>query len=484
MSQKRASETHLGVEVGKGFVAKLVGAVFGFVGTIIFARLLGPTDFGGFYLLLSIVKVAKRPIDGISAATRKRFAEVDSLRNELIGTQFLSTIGLIMILILVSYPIRNTLQNYTGLDNPIFLMAILLTAIAAFGSFQDFLTSIGQIGIQTWIDTARSILTFSAQLVFVFVGFGATGMAYGLSFGTIILVPVTHYYLKVLPIMPSHETVRSVWSFARYSIPSSFVGKAYDRFDILLLGLLSTQAVAGHYEVAFKLTLPTMFIAGLAGSGLMARVSEFESKGQIPTADITNTLSFASLFAIPCLAGAIAISKAVVVTLYGPAFAPAAILLIGLALYRVIQTQTNVFIDIIEGLDMPEWDFRISSVALIVNIILGILLFLEFGPIGVVLATVIAEITRYITLRRLIITETDARLISKPLLKQIIAASAMFLFVDRVQEIIAIRSWIELSLLIVIGGVIYFGLLLIISSRFRVTIRDIIQQFLHSYNLN
>jgi hypothetical protein len=51
----------LGLEVSKGFLGKVVQAGFGFVGAIIFARVLGPTGFGGFFLLLSLVEISKRP---------------------------------------------------------------------------------------------------------------------------------------------------------------------------------------------------------------------------------------------------------------------------------------------------------------------------------------------------------------------------------------------------------------------------------------
>ena len=68
-----ASEVNASFEVGKGLIAKIVMAVIGFSGTILFARLLGASDFGGYYLLLMIAEFLKKPVDGWSVAAKKRY---------------------------------------------------------------------------------------------------------------------------------------------------------------------------------------------------------------------------------------------------------------------------------------------------------------------------------------------------------------------------------------------------------------------------
>lgn len=65
-----AGDMNLGLEVAKGFVAKMIQAVRGFVGAILFARILGPASFGGFYLLLSLVQLSDRPVQGIGTQRR------------------------------------------------------------------------------------------------------------------------------------------------------------------------------------------------------------------------------------------------------------------------------------------------------------------------------------------------------------------------------------------------------------------------------
>lgn len=483
MTRKQAGDMALGVEVGKGFVAKIIMAAFGFAGTIIFARVLGPTSFGGFYLLLSLVELSKRPISGVGTAIEKRYAEADTAREELVGAQLVFLLVALIVVVIGVFALGSPLVSYTGLQTAPALFVLLFAAVATFPVYQNLLVSIGHLGVETWIDMVRSILTFTAQLLFVLAGYSAAGMAYGLSIGTFLLFPVTHYYLRTLPAMPSWETLRSVWSFARYSIPSVIVGKAYDRFDILLLGALATPAVAGQYEVAYKLTVPAMFIAGLSGAGLMAKVSNLDSKGEDASQDISNTLAFSSLLSIPLFFGALAIAETTVVTVYGPEYRPAAALLIGLTLYRVIMTQSTVLVSIINGLNIPQDQLAASTVALIINIPLGIGLYFQMGALGVVVATVFAEVVRYAMLFRKIRQQTDATLLPRSLLEQVIAGAVMFLAVDAAERFIAIRSWVEFAGLLGIGGAVYVGILVVLSRHFRVTIRSILRQMLSEVNL-
>ena len=55
-----AANTSLSRETLGGTIAQFVMAAIGFVGTIIFARWLGPSAFGGVYLLFALVKFADR----------------------------------------------------------------------------------------------------------------------------------------------------------------------------------------------------------------------------------------------------------------------------------------------------------------------------------------------------------------------------------------------------------------------------------------
>lgn len=470
------SDVSLGGETAKATLAKFTMAATGFVGTVLFARILGPTSFGGFYLLFGLVKLADRPINGWGIAAKKRFSEVSDYDRELLGSVFVAVAGWTVVVLAGAAVFAGWLQSYTGLDEAPILLAVLLLSVSLYEPLEKLVQARGLVGTATWTDALRSYLTLPLQIGFVLYGLGAAGMAYGLAGASLLVVPLLLHYIGVSLAIPTRETVRSLWEYARYSIPSNFFGTVYDRFDILLLGLMLTPAAAGQYEVAAKLTLPAVFVATTAASGLMSRVSNLHSQGENVEPDISNTLAFASILSIPIFFGALAIPKPLVVTIYGGEYAAAASLLVGLALYRVVRTQSAPMVQAVNGLDIPDVNMRLSFVTLVLNVVLGVVLVYLFGAIGVVVATVVAESLRYVVLSLLLKRKLpNLTLFPRTLLEQIGMGAAMFVVVAVAHSVVTVRSWLDLTLLLALGAGVYGLGLLAISGQLRHTIGSVLR---------
>lgn len=373
----------LGREVSLGFVAKVIQAALGFAGAILFARILGPSGFGGFYIVLSVVQIADRPVRGWARGTKKRFAEAGADRRRLYGAQMLVA-GFVILLgsaaAILASPI---LIDRTGLQSAPLMFVVLFASTITFLSAQQLLYGVGKISLTTWNDTLRSMLTFPLQLALVLVGWGAAGMAFGLSGATLASVPVALYYLRTLPAWPTRETFWSVASYAQYSIPATVIGKAYDRFDVVLLTVLLTPAAVGNYEAALKLTVPALFIANVASQGLVVKSSNLDSRDLDVSDDVSNTVAFSSLFAIPIFFGALAIPTKLIVTPYGSQYGEAPVLLAGLAMYQLLRTQTKPLRSACDGIDRPDLNMKISTATLALNIVLGVALVVEIGALEI-----------------------------------------------------------------------------------------------------
>lgn len=471
-----ASQVSLGGETVKATLAKLTMAAAGFVGTILFARILGPTAFGGFYLLLSLVKLADRPLAGWGSAAKKRFSESTSSGQEILGAQLLVNVVSVVVVVVAAVALANPLRSYTGLATAPVLFILMFAALSLFEPLHQLISARGLVGAATWIDALRSYLTLPLQLGFVLAGFGAAGMVYGLTGATVLVIPVQYHYIRILPRIPTTETLGSLSRFARYSIPTSYFSTVYDRFDVLLLGALLTQGAAAQYEVAAKLTLPATFVATAAASGLMARVSDLSSKGEPVGQDVTNTLAFSSVLAIPLFFGALAMPRNIVVTFYGGEYAEAATLLVGIALYRVVRTQSVPLVQTTNGIDRPDAYMRISGIALVFNVIAGVGLTLRLGAIGVVIATIAAEVLIYAAMARIVDRELDDfELFPRTLFEQIGAAVVMYLVVVTLHGFVPIRSWVDLVFLVGVGAITYGTVLLAVSSQLRLTISSVLR---------
>lgn len=469
-----AGNINLGWESFKGSIGKFLQAGIGFLGTVVFARMLGPTSFGGFYFLLSILYIVDRPLRGIGDALYKRFAESGAPRRELLGATLLLNFAATAVVLVGVVLLYGWLESFTNVPEASIVFFVLFGSTALFFPNQMLIAAVGMPARQTWNDTLRSLLTFPLQIGFVLAGFGAAGMGYGLAAATLLTTVTAWWFVGVVPAVPSSETLRSLWAFAKYSIPSNFLGRAYDEFDSLLLGTALTTAVVGEYQAAFKLTLPAAFIGTVVVSGLLPKVSNLASRGEAATEDVQNVIAYSSFLAIPIFFGALAISEQLIVTAYGGEYRDGAILLVGLALYRLFETQRLILDGTFKGLDQPNIVMKVDAFALVLNIVVGIALVYSIGAIGVVLATVLAEASRYVILAVLIRDYlTDVTFVPRPLREQLVAGAVMFGVVELSARFIGASTWFNTTALVGLGGVIYLGVLFIISTNFRVTVRSL-----------
>lgn len=472
-----AGEADFGLEISRGVLAKFAMAAIGFAGSVLFARVLGPSGYGLFYLIVTLVNVLDNPVTGWGVACKKRISEADFSVAETLGSGLLGALLLSLLVLPVAYVFNQytSLYNLGGLFLP---FSGLFVVICFFAVTNRILSARANFSASEWADTLRSLFTTPLQLVFVAgLGMGTVGMVYGLAAATLLTVPYVLYQIGVRPEVPSRDVVVSIASYAKYSVPNGFIGTALSRMDILLLGALISSSAVGEYQVSMQLTMAGTFIGGVASAGLMARVSNHwsqENHDQI-IEDVTNSLGYASVLAIPIFFGAAAMSESLLVTVFGAQYSGIGAVLVGLALYRLLSMQSSQLASTVSGLDRPDILTRIGLVALVLNISLGYVFLLEYGTAGVVLATIISEVVRYGALARVIKARLpELSLFTQPFRQQLLAGVMMFVVVDRLHAFLGVSWWGELVALVGVGAVVYFIVLIAISESFRVTIRGIL----------
>lgn len=469
-------DVDFGLEISKGVIAKFVMAALGFVGSIIFARELGPAGYGAFYLVLTLVNVLDNPVTGWGTACKKRLSEADFPTDEALGSGLFAVFASAAVVLPGMYLFVEYADVF-GVRQYFVPFCVLYICVSLFVVTNQMLSGRANFSSAQWADTLRSGFTLPMQLILVVVfGFGAVGMVYGLAGATILTVPYVLYRIGVRPAFPSREAVLSITNYAKFSVLNGFIGTAQSRVDVLLLGALiaSTEAV-GYYEVALMLTVPAIFIGEVTASGLLGRVSNLVSRGDPVEEDVTNALAYVGILATPIFFGALAIPKPLLVTIYGGSFRGAVPFLAGLALYRLLSTQTNQLTSVVAGLDRPDVNMWLSAVALVLNVILGYALLRAIGPVGVVIATIASECLKYLGSAYIVKRNLPGvHLIPRPLLEQLGAGAVMYIVVEQSYHITGVQSWIDLGLLLAIGGVTYFAILGAVSKELRFTVRGIL----------
>lgn len=467
-------DSDFGLQVGIGFLGKIATVIVAFLGSVFLARILGPQGYGSFYLFLAVAAVLDNPVTGWARACRKRFTEADFPRDEAIGSLLISIVlvsAAIFLIALVGSPL---ITSYTGYQEGWFLLSLLFVAKVSFSSFLVMLNGTEKFGSSSWVVAGRDVLRVLLQVGLVIIGLGVAGMIWGMSLAALLFTPILLYLIGISPSVPSKQSLREVWTFAKSSIPLGVVGTAKGRMDVILLGVLAGTASVGNYEIALKMTMPAMFLASVASSGLVGRVSDLQSRDRPIEGDVRQNLGYASVIAIPLFFGALTTGTPVVVTVYGSEFAVAGSYIAGLALYRLISSQRRILGATINGLGRPELNLRVSTFVFALNIALGVGLFYIVGPIGVVVATVVSASVGYGLRAYLVWLQLPAlTLIPRPLVHQLAGGLLMGVVVYTARELGSIRGWMSVVMIVAFGAAVYFVSLTLLSSPFRKTVQEV-----------
>lgn len=464
-------DTDFGVQVSIGVVGRVLTAAVAFLGSVLLARVLGPAGYGTFYLFMAVVSFLDNPVTGWARACRKRLTEEGFPSDEAVGSTLIGVLAMSVLVFAAARIASPLIADFSGYADGWLLLSVLFVGMMMYHTANEVLKSTEKFGTSTWLEASRDTVRVLAQATLVLAGLGVAGMVGGMVLANLLVAPVVLYLVGIRPRVPSRSTLEEVWSYARYSIPSGVVGTAQQRMDIILLGALATAEVVGKYEVAFKLTIPAMFIAGIAQNGLMGRISNLRSRGEEFATDIQRNIAYASILGIPLFFGALTLAGPVMVTIYSSQYAGAAPFLVGLALFRLLRTQKSILKATLNGLDRPDLNFRVSAVVFPLNLLLGVGLLLAIGPIGVVIATVASEIVGYgaraYAVRSLV---PSVSVFPRPLREQVASGVVMALVVAAARSALPLGEWIYVAAVVGLGGLTYFAALVSISHPFRATV--------------
>jgi O-antigen/teichoic acid export membrane protein len=475
MSRDTASLS-LGREALIALVAKFALAVLGFAGIVYFYRELGQEIIGVYYTVLAGAKVSSQVPGGVSTAIQKRVSEVTTDDDEYLGLGF-AVVGVLSGLAAVGVVVFRPLLA-PHVESPAHLVGgvAIFASLSLFSLTNRFYSGIGHPGASFWTDTVRSAVTLAAQVALVLLGWQEFGLIWGFVLATAVTGVGIVFLARIRPRLPSRKVVDRTAAFAKWSVPNAFTANLYQRVDVLILAALVGSAAVGVYEPALRLTIPALFVASSIGDSLTVKASGLTSLDRDVLDDMENSMSYAGLLALPIFFGALAVPEALMRTVYGPTAVEGALALVGLAAFQVFNAYRLPFDKVVNGMDRPRLQFGVGTFTLLVNVPLAVALAGPYGLEGVVAATLIAEVVRFLVYQavswRWIWGET---VFTRPMLEQVVSGAVMFGVVEFVTAgPVRITSWFWLLVVVGVGGASYFATLLAISPHFKLTVRNVL----------
>jgi len=457
-------------------IGTFVDAAVSFVGLILFANVLGASGLGQFYLLLAVVRVTQFPIGGIGNAVLKRGSERNNDPAAFFGggiafaTGYAVAIGSILLALVTIAP---------GVIP--YGMSIVVTAFALFVvEVFYYLTlnayrSHGKTGYAGLTDNALGILETALQVVLLLAGFDVLGLLAGTAAMTALVAGALLAFSTVDVARPNEEVLASIWRYGRWSVLTSGLKNAYSRLPLLLVGAVLGEEVAGYYTSADRLLVLGSHVASSIAPALMVRASAAGAESASSLPDLRIALRYATVLAIPMLFGSLALSNALMVTVFGPTFVGTGPILVGLAVYHVVNTYDAVIFSFFEGINRPENATKATAVALTALAVGCAVAIFRVGLLGVVAAVVLAHAVRVLVGEGMLYAAFDRAVIPRGVGRQLVAGVLMWAVVAGLHRYVPITGWFRLFVVVGVGAAVYSVVLLALDEY----LRGMVQSILH-----
>ena len=449
----------------KIFLAKTVSSVVVFLGLTYFARALGTHQLGVFFLFQALLEMLSIPVDfGIRSAVLKRVSEGKSPDRILSTAVLLKLVPLTLfsgIILAFSGPIN----TYLGEELAIYLIVAL--ALREFSLLSMHMLK-GELRVgETALPTLSSKIVFvGLAITLISAEYGVLSIVYGLIGGSVVMLFWGIYRSSASFGSPSLGYARSLFDYSRYSFISSIGGYFYNWMDIAVIGFFLTQSHVGIYEMAWRVTVVVMIFSQAIAMTVFPQISRWDTEDAIDKIEtvIPKAIAPTLFFVIPAFFGALLFSSDILGLLFGPEYSAGWLVLIVLMGEKVFQSVHTILGRSLQGINKPDLAAKAGVIAMFLNLILNVILVVEYGIIGAAVATAVSFFANSVFhayyLSRFVSIEFPYRQVGGC----IFASLGMTVVLRSVQEFLNVDTVPRLLVVVMLGVVIYLGFAYMIPS--------------------
>lgn len=455
----------------KLFGANTASSAIQFLGLAYFARVLGPSPMGVFFLFQALLGMLAIPADfGLRGAVEKRISEGGARGRYLSGAVLMKVAptAVIVAAILLFEPLVN---DYLGAD-----LAVLLAAAIVLQELAKLAVAVlkGElrVGETAVLRVARQATWLVVSVVLVTRGFGPVALVYGLLAGLGVVLVWGWYKVSVVPSRPSRRDARSLFDYGKHNVVSSIGGYFYNWMDVAIIGLFLTQSHVGAYEMAWRVTSVVILLSRSIATSIFPQVSQWSAGDAHEKIEalLPEALTPSLILVVPAFFGTLLLAEEILGLVFGPEYTIAALALVILMFDQVTEGGQIILGRALQAVDRPDLAARATLVSVGLNLVLNVALVVEFGITGAAVATMVSSLVGGLALHalylsRLITIEVPYREIGGC----VGAAVGMALLLRAVIPIVVVDGLPELVAVIVAGVATYaVGLLVFPAIRRKV----------------
>lgn len=462
------------------FISRLSASIIGFIATLYIARQIGSAPLGIYNLGIGLVSwLSIGGTIGLSGAISKRVSEGDEQAEYAIAGMVL--IGALFIILMVAVLLfRSQINEYVGYPATVFIIIILFLSLV-YGIVGSLLTGLHLVHIDSILSTVQTGTRSLFQIGAVFASFGVVGLFWGHIAGTAVVVVIGLYVIPrnlPSPALPQKRHFSSLSEFAKFSWLGSLQARMFNYTDIILLGFFVSSSLIGIYSIAWNIAQVLILFSASVTSALFPEISELSAKRdpQAAAEIIEQSLTYGGLFLIPGVFGGGILGERIL-RIYGSEFTQGVTVLFILIIANLFMGYQNQLLNALNAIDRPDLSFRVNALFVGINVIANVGLIYLYGWFGAAIATAVSVAVSLAVAYRYLSTIVTFVFPTREVGRQVVSALIMSVFVytgllvENTYQLIG-HNFATVLTLVVLGAGTYFGILLVLSTQFRTTIRE------------
>jgi len=449
----------------------------GFFSTMYFARTVGASVLGAYFMFLAYYGIISLLSDGgFGSAAVKRMSEgeePDAYFSAFFVIRSIFVIFTIFILILF----RVYFVDLNSAGTFIYLLLALIVSIF-FGTVHGGIAGRGKIGIYTTTQFINNISCIFIQVVAVFLGFGVAGFAGGFVAGMIIVFIVELHFFDLHFVRFGWEHIKSLSTFSFWLFLSASGVQVFAYADTVLIGYFLENSDIGVYRIMLQFAGISGITISALRNTLWPKVSRWGKTGELKSIEhsLSQAFTYSLILAIPILAGGILLGDRLIYFFYGPQFKAGYMTLIILLILQVVNVFNYFFMTYLNALNRVKDSFKITMVGALTNILMNILLIPLMGISGAAVATLFAMGLNAILAHRILSQVMRIRIEFDSLIN-ILKASCLISAVVLIYRVFVPLSNIWYTLVAVaLGAMIYTILILKLDRKIHNELKEITVQ--------
>ncbi|MBU0599032.1 flippase [Patescibacteria group bacterium] len=457
------------------FGCQIFSTIIGFIGTIYFARTVGASVLGAYFLFITYFGLVSILTDGgFGSAAVKRISE-GRQQNEYFSAYFFIRSLFVVIVIIGLLIFRG---EFKDLDNEgLFIWIIIALIISIFSSsITTGIVGTGKIGILSLSEFGYKVSRVLLQILFVFAGLSAVGLVSGYILPMIIIPIVLFRFFELKLVKFTWNNVKSLSTFSFWAFLSSTGILLYSYADTVLIGYYLNNVDVGIYRIAFQFTTIALLIPTTFSSVLFPKVSRWEINNEINVIEttLTNVFRYSLAFVIPLFIGGLLLGKYILSLVYGSEFTSGYYVLIILLFTQIVNVFQMMFLMHLNAMNKQKQAFKVTFVSVFANVILNIILIQLMGITGAAIATMITMILNSYLAYRMLSKALNITIDGSNLKSICKACIGMILVVGMYCLLVSITNIILLVIPIIFGGLVYVIILLKSETKIRNELKSVI----------